>query len=138
MKVRTPISVLRRAAHRGDQGFPMGTIAFYGPDDRRASKVVLGIIQYDGAEPVLYKWTSETGDLRRNNPVLQAILNQIRDHGVKSVAMLDRIFGCPHEEGIDYPEGQACPQCVFWQGRNRFTGEFELERGGASQSGGRV
>jgi len=76
-----------------------------------------------GAEPQLHKWTSETGDLRHDTVVLQEIINRMREHGVKSVAMADGILGCPHEEGADYPEGQACPQCSFWRGRNRFTGE---------------
>ncbi len=104
----------------------MGTVAFYGPDDRRASKVVLGIVAYEGAEPQLQKWTSEIGDLRQDTALLQEIVNRLREAGVKSVAMADRIIGCPHEEGVDYPEGQACPQCDFWRGRNRFTGEYEL------------
>ncbi len=123
MKIRTPISALRRAARRGNQGFPLATVAFYGPDDRRASKVVLGIIIFEGAEPQLQEWTSAAGDIRKDPAVLQTILNQMREHGVKSVATVDRIIGCPHEEGVDYPEGQACPQCGFWRGRNRFTGE---------------
>jgi hypothetical protein len=36
---------------------------------------------------------------------------------------LERIIGCPHEEGIDYPEGKSCPQCPYWAGRDRFTHE---------------
>jgi hypothetical protein len=28
-----------------------------------------------------------------------------------------------HEEGIDYPEGEACPRCPFWAGRDRWTGQ---------------
>ena len=43
-------------------------------------------------------------------------------YGVLSVAMTDRIIGCPHQEGIDY-QGQWCPLCEFWKGRDRFTGE---------------
>jgi hypothetical protein len=41
-----------------------------------------------------------------------------------SVAVTDRILGCPHEEGVDY-EGRVCPQCPFWAHRNRWTGEIE-------------
>jgi hypothetical protein len=41
---------------------------------------------------------------------------------VKTVAMTDRIIGCPHEEGIDY-EGPVCPHCPFWANRDRWTGE---------------
>src|SRR5712692_4405008 len=32
---------------------------------------------------------------------------------------LDGIIGCPHEEGIDYPEGKSCPQCPYWARRAR-------------------
>jgi hypothetical protein len=28
-------------------------------------------------------------------------------------------MGCPHEEEIDYPKGEACPHCPFWAGRER-------------------
>jgi hypothetical protein len=38
---------------------------------------------------------------------------------VLSVAMTDGIIGCPHQEGIDY-EGEWCPLCEFWPGRDRF------------------
>jgi len=37
--------------------------------------------------------------------------------------MVDRIIGCPHEEGIDYPLGRTCPRCPFWAGIDRFTHE---------------
>ncbi|HEX7362293.1 MAG TPA: hypothetical protein VF283_17515 [Bryobacteraceae bacterium] len=51
------------------------------------------------------------------------ILAFLRQHGAKSIAMADRIIGCPHQEGIDYPEGEVCPQCPFWAHRDRWTGE---------------
>ena len=82
--------------------------------------------RFEGGEPELEKWSSEVGDVRKDTALLQVILNRMREHGVRSVVMPERIIGCPHEEGIDYPEGQACPQCDFWRGRNRFTGEYEL------------
>ena len=39
-----PITWLRKFAKRGNQGYPVATLAFYGPDDKKASKAVLGII----------------------------------------------------------------------------------------------
>lgn len=33
--------------------------------------------------------------------------------------MTKGMMGCPQEEGIDYPMGEACPQCPFWAGRER-------------------
>jgi len=31
------------------------------------------------------------------------------------VVMTEGVVGCPHEEGDDYPWGEACPDCTFWQ-----------------------
>ena len=50
------------------------------------------------------------------------MLEFIEQHRVLSVAMTDSIIGCPHQEGIDY-EGEWCPACEFWHGRDRFTGQ---------------
>jgi hypothetical protein len=44
------------------------------------------------------------------------------------VTMTDRIIGCPHEEGIDYPEGECYPLCPFWAGRDRWTGELLVKQ----------
>jgi hypothetical protein len=43
------------------------------------------------------------------------ILDCLREHHVQRVIALDRISGCPHEEGVDHPEGTACPECPYWQ-----------------------
>ena len=42
-------------------------------------------------------------------------------HGVVQTVSDARVLGCPHQEGIDYPEGQECPQCPFWTNLDRFT-----------------
>jgi hypothetical protein len=41
------------------------------------------------------------------------------------VAADNRIVGCPHDEGIDYPDGEKCPQCSFWANRDRSSDEIE-------------
>lgn len=43
-------------------------------------------------------------------------------HNPVRVVVTQSIIGCRHEEGIDYPEGQPCPRCPFWEGRDRWTG----------------
>ena len=68
------------------------------------------------------RFFSETGDVRHDRQIEANILRIIQDNGVKSVARFERIIGCPHEEGVDYQEGQACPRCPFWVGRDRWTG----------------
>ena len=100
----------KKKARRGFRGYPVATIAFYGPDDTRASKAAVGILNTEGDGPIaLQRWFSEAGDVRKDGAIASEILQLVRDHGARSVAMADRIIGCPHEEGIDYPEGQVCP-----------------------------
>jgi hypothetical protein len=60
------------------------------------------------------------GDVRADPAIAREILEFIENHRVLSVAMTDAIIGCPHQEGIDY-EGEWCPVCEFWHGRDRFT-----------------
>jgi hypothetical protein len=42
----------------------------------------------------------------------------------RTLVATPHIIGCRHEEGLDYPEGEHCPECPYWVGRNRFTGEL--------------
>ncbi len=116
---------LSKNAKKGLRGFPLATVAHYGPTDKKATKLVVGIVPRDGAEPSeMRKWFSAE-DIRENLDLYDEILDFIKAHEVQSGAMLDRIIGCPHEEGIDYPEGDACPECPFWEGRNRWSGKVE-------------
>ena len=110
---------------KGFCGYPVATVAFYGPDDTRATKVAVGIVAYEDADadPV-ERWFCKTTDARIDPEVAEAIVRFIDHHGVKSVAAFDRIIGCPHEEGIDYPEGEKCTQCSFWANRDRWSGEI--------------
>ena len=116
-----PTKWLAKKAKAGFRGYPVGTIAFYGPDDQRASKVAVGIVVAAETEPVeLRRWFTETGDARNDMTIAAEIATFLRDHEFRSVAAPSKIIGCPHEEGIDYPEGEACPQCPFWAGRDRW------------------
>jgi hypothetical protein len=115
---------LEKKAKQGFHGYPIATIAFYGPTADFASKVAVSVFRTEGGEPeVLERFFSEGTDVRSDEGVGERVLSVIQSHGVQSVAMTDSIIGCPHEEGIDYPEGTSCPQCPFWAGRDRFTQE---------------
>lgn len=115
---------LSKKAKKGFRGYPVATIAYYGPDTTRASKVAVAIVQSEGAdaEP-MQKWFSESGDVRNDETILESIVIFLQDQAVKSVVAVDRIIGCPHEEGIDYSAGKKCPACPFWANRDRFSGE---------------
>jgi len=101
------------------------TVAFYGPTDRVATKVTAGIIPAEGrdAEP-LERWVSEGSEIRSDDVIARAIGEFIETHRAASVVLADRIIGCPHEEGVDYPLGVTCPECPFWANRDRWTGQL--------------
>jgi len=113
---------LAKKAKRGFRGYPVATVALDGPDDVTATKIAVGIIPAEGAEASdLGRWVSDGSDIRRDAEVAAEVLQFIETEGVVSVTTVDRIIGCPHEEGIDY-EGPTCPACPFWARRDRWTG----------------
>ncbi len=118
------VNRLAKMARKGFRGYPIATVAFYGPDDKRASKVAVGIIEHEGGHATfLERWCSDTSDVRFDLNIGRQVADFIKLHGAKSVVVADRIIGCPHEEGKDYPVGSVCPVCPFWKDRDRFTGE---------------
>jgi hypothetical protein len=114
---------LRKKARRGLRGWPLATIAFYGPNLSQATKVTVGIVPTENVEVAeLHDWKVDRGDIRADPGIAREILQFIEERQVLSVVMTDGIIGCPHQQGIDY-EGEWCPECVFWHGRDRFTGQ---------------
>ena len=120
-----PKKWLAKKARKGARSYPVGTIAFYGPDNQRASKLVAAVIMVpDGEAEPMKKWFDDARDLRTDGAVMEEVAHFFRAEGVHSVAMADSIMGCPHEEVIDYPQGEKCPRCPFWAIRDRFTHEI--------------
>lgn len=114
-------------AAKGFRGYPIATVAFYGPTNRRASKVAVAIVLEEDDAPktaVLERWFSDSFDVRQDQAIREEVLEFIKRYDVKSVVATDRIIGCPHEEVKDYPEGESCPHCPFWANRDRFTHEI--------------
>lgn len=95
--------------------YPIGTVAFYGPNDRRITKIVAAVVEFENAEPILERWVGTTVC---NNPKVRRQMKALFDrHKVKSVIATDGNIGCPHEEGMDFPRGEDCPFCPFWAGK---------------------
>ena len=116
------IKRLHKKARKGMRGWPVATIAFYGPNLSQATKVAVGIVPSENAEVTeLRDWKVDRGDVRTDSGIASEILEFIEKHRALSVVMAGAIMGCPHQEGIDY-EGEWCPVCEFWHGRDRFTG----------------
>jgi hypothetical protein len=116
---------LEKLANR-KTGYPIATVAYYGPDDRFASKVAVGILLTEEEKEAshLRRWFAEEQDVRLDITIIKEILEYIKPYRPRRVVMVDRIIGCPHEEGIDYPMGEVCPHCPFWANRDRWAGEI--------------
>jgi len=87
-------SPLKKKARRGFRGYPVATIAFYGPNDTRASKVAVAIMVAEGEDPrALERWFDQEGDVRRNPAIGNQILQFVQDHDAKTIVMTDSIIG---------------------------------------------
>ena len=95
--------------------FPIGTVAYYGPDDKITTKIVAGVIKEEGAEAIIKRWVAT--DVMTNPKVRKEIERFFKKYGVKKVGMSDGNMGCPHEEGEDFPAGGDCPFCPWWKGK---------------------
>ena len=114
---------LEKKAKKGFKGYPVASIAFYGPTNKLATKVAVGIITHENADPIMARWQSEA-DVRNHPKIMDEILKIIQDNEVSSVIMLNKIIGCPHEEGIDYPDGESCQECPYWINRDRWSDDI--------------
>jgi hypothetical protein len=104
----------------GFYGYPIGTLAFYGADNKFASKVAVGVIENEDSDAEITVWFSDQEDVRNDRRIGDEVTKYLTKRGVKSVVASDGIIGCPHEEGVDYPVGEHCPKCPYWKGRDRF------------------
>jgi len=106
----------KRKKQREKGRLPIVTVAYYGPDDRIATKVAVGLIKEWGKEPAeLKRWWGQ--DVARDPVIQRQVADFIAAHRARSVVVTEGIIGCPHEEGIDFPSGQECPYCPFWRGK---------------------
>jgi hypothetical protein len=95
--------------------YPVGTVAFYGPDEKTTTKIAAGVLVHGTAEPILKRWVGT--NVTTSTKVQQELKDFFTQHGVKSVAVSEGNLGCPHEEGEDFPPGADCPFCPFWKGK---------------------
>jgi len=121
---QNPLSKFSGAAFHG---YPVATVAYYGKDDKFATKAAVSILDEKDNVISMERWYCDTSDVRTDQIVSQAIVSFIKEQRAKSVVIADRILGCRHEEGIDYPEGSVCLSCPFWKARDRWSGKIKHE-----------
>ncbi|NJN92761.1 MAG: hypothetical protein HC875_01060 [Anaerolineales bacterium] len=95
--------------------YPIATIAHYGPDSRTVTKIAVGVVNQHDMVLAMERWAGP--DVATNPGIKAQILAFIGQHGAKNVIVTDGVIGCPHEEGLDFPEGEDCPFCPYWKGK---------------------
>src|SRR5215212_7183962 len=102
MKTNSWRKQLEKRNRRGKTGeYPVGTLLFYGPDNRLATKVVASVFVRVGADPTMRKWFSDEMDVRLDPRIGREVISFFDRHGVRKVATTPGLAGGPHEEGID-------------------------------------
>lgn len=115
LKYRRAREWLARRQQRPKRDYPVATLAHYGATRTVATKVVAGLIlEEDGEVADLARWFAEEGDIRDDAAIFVELVDWLKVNEVQRVVIADGLMGCPHEEGIDYPEGGVCPRCPAW------------------------
>ena len=96
--------------------YPLGVITCHGFDGWKTTKVTATVLSTPNDD--VGKARSWMGTNVLENPKTQREIGEFfAIHGAKSVSMSYGNVGCPHEEGLDYPAGEDCPFCPFWEGK---------------------
>jgi hypothetical protein len=89
---------LRKKARKGLRGWPIATVAFYGPNLRQATKVTVGIVPSENAEvEELRDWKVDDGEIRADPRIVREILEFIESGGKASNTIAQ--FACPSSLG---------------------------------------
>jgi hypothetical protein len=88
------------------------TAAFYGPDDERASKLVIAV---PGSRQEPHRWMSV--DVLEDSTVLAEARAALAGLRATCITVTAGTIGCPHEEGDDFRDGGECSVCPAWRGR---------------------
>ena len=74
-----------RAAQRSRAKYPLATISAYGPDNRRATKLVVGILRRAGQKSPnpMRSWSTDAYDVRNDPMIAAELADWLRSQGVK-------------------------------------------------------
>ena len=95
-----------------NSSYPLATITYHGSGPNIASKIVVGILKSKDQEPVIQSWTED--NIADNVEIAREIARFVKEHDVARVLTSEWVLSCPHEEGVDYPDGDLCPNCPDW------------------------
>ncbi len=98
---------------------PYITVCQYGPDDKTVTKVVAAVFKAPNKQSgPLRRWVGS--GIKESPKFRQELLDLVIKTGAGKLVLTTGVVGCIHEEGKDYPDGEECPFCPFWKGRDRW------------------
>lgn len=95
-----------------NQTYPLATITYHGPSPEEANTMIVGILEGQDKEPVIRQWSGNA--ISENVDAAREIASFIKDHAVSRVITSEWVLSCPHEAGVDFPQGEDCPFCPDW------------------------
>ena len=111
---------LSKRAKRGFRGYPLATVALYGPDDRTATKLAVGIVPAEHADATeLRRWFSEGADIRNDTDIAEEVRALVAAAGARSVVMTDK-SSAARTKKASITKGQPVP-CAH-SGRDAIVG----------------
>src|SRR3979411_2760873 len=86
-------SWLRSKSRPGFHGYPVATVAFYGPTDKLATKVAVSVILTENSQPnFLQRWFSDDQSDVRNDPAIgEQVLAFLKAPAPRSTVVTDGI-----------------------------------------------
>lgn len=102
-----------RSVIRQKSNYPIGVLAYFGPDDKTITKVVAIVLRSPNTEPILRSWNGP--EVSKSRETASRIGKFFRRYNATDVVMTESVVGCPHEEGVDFPAGEPCPYCPYWE-----------------------
>ena len=101
---------LGKRAKKGFRGYPVATVALYGPDDTTATKLAVGIVPAENSEVTdLRRWLSEGSDIRNDVDVTEQVLAFIADFLEPSRSRVSTTKGPPAPIARSGPRGTGGP-----------------------------
>ena len=79
-----------RASQPSRTKYPLATIAAYGPDNRRATKLVVGVLHRRGQKDAnpMRTWSTDVGDARNDPMIAAEVADWLRSQGITSYDLM--------------------------------------------------
>lgn len=81
---------ISKKVKRGFNGYPLISIEYFGPSENIATKVEVGYIEQEDAQPMLETFNSDT-DIRQDETVQTTIIKIIDRVDAKTVTLKDKV-----------------------------------------------